>query len=130
MGRALAERIGYPAADLDRIPAEAIESFAGVGYHFHLSDPKPGETVVDLGSGAGMDTFVAALKVGPRGTVVGIDMTVKQRGGGAAARPRRLPQRDLCRRLYRERAPARRFGRHCHQQRGDQPGDRQERRFP
>ena len=40
MGRALAERLGYPAQDLDRIPAEAIESFAGVGYYFHLADLK------------------------------------------------------------------------------------------
>jgi len=64
MGRALAERLGYPPGDLDRIPAEAIESFAGVGYYFHLADLKEGETVLDLGSGSGMDTFIAALKVG------------------------------------------------------------------
>ncbi|MEX0591593.1 MAG: methyltransferase domain-containing protein [Xanthobacteraceae bacterium] len=79
MGRALAERLGYPPADLDRIPAEAIESFAGVGYFFHLADLKPGETVVDLGSGSGMDTFIAALKVGANGKVIGIDMTDEQR---------------------------------------------------
>src|SRR5260370_3977334 len=75
MGRALAERLGYAPADLDRIPAEAIESFAGVGYYFHLADLKGGETVLDLGSGSGMDTFIAALKVGPRGKVIGVDMT-------------------------------------------------------
>ena len=63
MGRAMAERLGYAAADLDRVPAEAIESFAGVGYYFDLADLKPGEVVVDLGSGSGMDTFIAALKV-------------------------------------------------------------------
>lgn len=79
MGRALAERLGYPPADLDRIPAEAIESFAGVGYFFHLADVKSGETVVDLGSGSGMDTFIAALKVGPHGKVFGVDMTDEQR---------------------------------------------------
>ena len=78
-GRALAERLGYQPADLDRIPAEAIDSFAGVGYYFHLAEPKPGETVVDLGSGSGMDTFVAALKVGAGGRVVGVDMTDEQR---------------------------------------------------
>ena len=78
MGRVLAERLGYPPAELDRIPAEAIESFAGVGYYFHLIELKPGDTVIDLGSGSGMDTFVAALKVGAGGKVVGIDMTDEQ----------------------------------------------------
>jgi ubiquinone/menaquinone biosynthesis C-methylase UbiE len=78
MGRVMAERLGYPAADLDRVPAEAIESFAGVGYFFHLADLKPGERVADLGSGSGTDSFVAALKIGPHGRVVGIDMTDAQ----------------------------------------------------
>jgi len=78
MGRALAERLGYPPADLDRIPAESIESFAGVGYYFHLAKLKEGETVLDLGSGSGMDTFFAALKVGKRGKVIGVDMTDEQ----------------------------------------------------
>jgi SAM-dependent methyltransferase len=79
MGRALAERLGYSPADLDRVPAEAIESFAGVGYYFHFADLYAGETVVDLGSGSGMDSFIAALKVGPSGRVVGVDMTEAQR---------------------------------------------------
>ncbi|WP_159590399.1 methyltransferase domain-containing protein [Chelativorans xinjiangense] len=79
MGRGLAERLGYPPADLDRIPAESIASFAGVGYYFHLAGLKPGETVVDLGSGSGMDTFMAALHVGASGTVIGVDMTDEQR---------------------------------------------------
>jgi arsenite methyltransferase len=79
MGRVLAERLGYSPGDLDRIPAEAIESFAGVGYYFHLAALKGGETVVDLGSGSGMDTFIAALKVGPGGKVIGVDMTDEQR---------------------------------------------------
>lgn len=78
MGRAMAERLGYAPSDLDRIPEGAIESFAGVGYYFHLADLKSGETVVDLGSGSGMDTFIAALKVGPSGKVIGIDMTDEQ----------------------------------------------------
>ena len=51
-GRALAERLGYATADLNRIPAEAIESFVGVGYHFQLADLKHGEAVLDLGSGS------------------------------------------------------------------------------
>jgi len=79
MGRELAERLGYSPEDLDKIPAESIESFAGVGYYFDLADIKPEESVVDFGSGAGMDTFIAALKVGNNGRVVGIDMTDEQR---------------------------------------------------
>ncbi len=77
-------------ADLDRIPKEAIESFAGVGYYFHIADLKEGETgSLDLGSGSGMDTFIAALKVGPRGKVIGVDMTDEQR-----AKAERLRDRD------------------------------------
>ena len=79
MGRGLTERLGYPAEDLDRVPAEAVESFAGVGYYFHLADLRDGETVLDLGSGSGTDTFIAALKVGPGGPVIGVDMTDEQR---------------------------------------------------
>jgi SAM-dependent methyltransferase len=86
MGRALTERLGYPPEDLDRIPQEAIASFAGVGYYFHLAGLEAGETVVDLGSGSGTDTFVAALKVGEQGSVVGIDMTDAQRDKAEALR--------------------------------------------
>jgi arsenite methyltransferase len=78
MGRAMAERLGYSPIDLDRVPAEAIESFAGVGHFFHLAALQPGEVVIDLGSGSGMDTFVAALKVAPTGRVLGVDMTQEQ----------------------------------------------------
>jgi arsenite methyltransferase len=77
-GRALAERLGYPPEDLDRIPAAAIESFAGVGYFLDLAAIEPGETVLDLGSGSGTDSFVAALKAGREGRVVGVDMTEEQ----------------------------------------------------
>jgi SAM-dependent methyltransferase len=79
MGRVMAERLGYPAADLDRIPSAAIESFAGVGFYFDLAKLQEGERVVDFGSGSGMDTFVAALHVGKTGRVVGVDMTDPQR---------------------------------------------------
>jgi SAM-dependent methyltransferase len=78
MGRVMAERLGYAPADLDRIPAPAIESFAGVGYFFDLAKLATGETVLDLGSGSGMDTFVASLKVGSNGKVIGVDMTDEQ----------------------------------------------------
>jgi ubiquinone/menaquinone biosynthesis C-methylase UbiE len=88
MGRAMAERLGYPPADLDRIPQESIESFAGVGYYFHLAAIKEGETAVDLGSGSGMDTFIAGLKVGAGGKVIGVDMTDEQRAKAERLRDR------------------------------------------
>jgi arsenite methyltransferase len=78
MGRALAERLGYSPYDLDRVPAPSMDSFAGVGHHFDLAALQSGERVLDLGSGSGLDSFVASLKVGATGTVVGIDMTVAQ----------------------------------------------------
>ncbi|TNE62181.1 MAG: methyltransferase domain-containing protein, partial [Bacteroidetes bacterium] len=78
MGRALAERLGYPAELLNDVPAAAIHSFAGVGYHFGLAGLRPGENVVDMGSGSGMDVFFAARQVGPAGEVIGIDMTPEQ----------------------------------------------------
>ena len=88
MGRAMAERLGYPPADLDRIPAEAIDSFAGVGYFFGFLDEMQGARVLDLGSGSGMDSFIASLKTGPTGTVVGLDMTDAQRAKAEALRRR------------------------------------------
>src|SRR5215207_11358102 len=77
-GRPLAERLGYPPADLDRIPAAAIDSFAGVGHFLDLAAITPGETVLDLGSGSGTDSFLAALATGTSGQVIGIDMTHQQ----------------------------------------------------
>jgi arsenite methyltransferase len=77
-GRPLAERLGYPSVDLDRIPAGAIESFAGVGYFLDHAPNEPGDTVLDLGSGSGMDSFLAALAAGPSGRVIGVDMTEEQ----------------------------------------------------
>jgi len=74
-GRPLAERLGYPAVDLDGIPAAAIASFAGVGYFLDLAAIAPGETVLDLGSGSGTDSFAAALTAE---RVVGVDMTPAQ----------------------------------------------------
>jgi arsenite methyltransferase len=77
-GRALAERLGYPPDELDQVPPEAIDSFAGVGYHLDLAHLQPGERVLDLGAGSGMDAFVASLAVGAQGQVVGLDMTDAQ----------------------------------------------------
>jgi arsenite methyltransferase len=74
-GRPLAARLGYDQAVVDAFPDRAVESFAGVGNPFSLRPLVPGERVVDVGSGAGFDSFVAAGQVGPTGQVVGIDMT-------------------------------------------------------
>lgn len=78
MGRGLAEKLGYEKNDLDSIPPASIESFAGVGYYFDVANLKEGEHVLDLGSGSGMDVFVAAIKVGTSGHVSGADMTDEQ----------------------------------------------------
>jgi arsenite methyltransferase len=80
MGRELALRLGYPAELLDQIPADAVDSFAGVGYFLDLAAPRPGERVLDLGSGSGTDSFATAVLVGPAGKVTGVDMTPAQLG--------------------------------------------------
>jgi SAM-dependent methyltransferase len=74
-GRALARRLGYEAAVVDALPDRAVESFAGVANPFSLGRLARGEKVVDVGSGAGFDSFIAAGQVGPGGQVVGVDMT-------------------------------------------------------
>jgi SAM-dependent methyltransferase len=73
-GREAAERFGYPREWLDRAPAGAVASFAGVGNPHERSGLQPGETVLDLGSGAGLDAIIAAWAVGPRGRVIGVDL--------------------------------------------------------
>lgn len=78
LGRDLGERLGYPTHILDQIPTPAVDSFAGVGYFFDLAELKPGDEVLDLGSGSGADVFFAALQVGPTGRVIGVDMTPEQ----------------------------------------------------
>jgi arsenite methyltransferase len=74
-GRPLTRLLGYEEAWLDGIPELSIESFAGTGNPFSLGELQPGERVVDIGSGAGIDSLIAAKMVGPSGRVVGIDMT-------------------------------------------------------
>ena len=74
-GRFLAAHLGYPAERVDPLPEPAVESFAGVGNPFSWGDLNSGETVVDLGSGAGFDALLAAGMVGPDGRVIGVDMT-------------------------------------------------------
>jgi ubiquinone/menaquinone biosynthesis C-methylase UbiE len=78
MGRPLAERLGYPAELLDAIPADALASFAGVGYFLDLLGDLTGHSVLDLGSGSGTDSFAAAHLVGSTGSVTGVDMTPAQ----------------------------------------------------
>ena len=76
-GRSLASRLGYDQAIVDRLPDTAVESFAGVANPFSLRALRPGERVVDLGSGAGFDSFIAGEVVGQDGSVIGIDMTTE-----------------------------------------------------
>jgi arsenite methyltransferase len=74
-GRAHAMRLDYPKALVDQLPDTACEAFAGMANPFYWELPRPGERVVDLGSGGGMDSFLAALCVGSEGRVIGVDMT-------------------------------------------------------
>ena len=74
-GRPMAEILGYTMDQVDAMPAQAVESFAGVGNPFSLGSIHPGETVLDVGSGAGFDSFIAGQAVGPAGKVIGVDMT-------------------------------------------------------
>ena len=97
-GRPLAKMLGYDDALLAAAPESAIESFAGTGNPFSLGPITAGERVVDVGSGAGIDSFIAAHLVGPEGRVVGVDMTPEmlekappgRRGRGGAQR--RVPR--------------------------------------
>src|SRR6266576_1283163 len=74
-GRAWAQELGYPEPELSRVPDETVESFAGVANPWVHGCVEPGQTVLDLGCGAGTDLLIAAQMVGPHGRVIGIDMT-------------------------------------------------------
>jgi arsenite methyltransferase len=89
VGRDLALRLGYTQDVLERVPAEALTSFAGVGYYFDLAALETAEEVLDLGSGSGTDVFIAAVQVGQSGRAVGIDFTDEQ-----LAKARRLKDRE------------------------------------
>lgn len=105
MGRNLAEKLGYEKRDLDRIPAQSIESFAGVGYYFDLAAIREGESVVDFGSGSGMDSFIAALKAGANGKVTGVDMTDEQLEKAERLRKERPFRNVSFHRAYIEKTP-------------------------
>src|ERR671937_2828832 len=83
-GRSWAEDLAYPP-ELARVPESAAESFAGVANPFSLGRLEPGERVLDVGSGAGTDSLVAAQMVGPSGSVTGIDMTSEMLAKARAA---------------------------------------------
>jgi SAM-dependent methyltransferase len=74
VGRSSAERLGYSPEDLASAPAASVASFAGVGYPFAMGVPQSGDLVLDIGSGAGLDMFLAAKQVGTDGRVLGIDL--------------------------------------------------------
>lgn len=88
-GRPLAAILGYQDEWLEGVPESSIESFAGTGNPFSINELRPGQTVVDIGCGAGIDSLIAARMVGPSGSVIGVDMTpamlTKARTSAAAA---------------------------------------------
>jgi SAM-dependent methyltransferase len=76
-GPASAKTLGYDAAEIDALPAAVTESFAGVGNPLALGELRAGDTVLDIGCGAGVDSILAARRVGPSGRVTGVDMTAE-----------------------------------------------------
>lgn len=97
-GRPLTALLGYDPTIVEAFPDRAVESFAGVGNPFSIRALQPGEHVVDIGSGAGFDSFIAATNVGANGRVVGIDMTpemlAKSRASAVAMRMSNVEFRD------------------------------------
>jgi len=97
-GWAAASRLGYAAEHLAGVPTANLASFAGTGNPFAAGPIHPGETIVDVGSGAGLDTLIAARLVGPHGRVIGVDMTpemlAKARAGAAAMGLQNVEFRD------------------------------------
>ena len=75
VGPESAKKLGYQPAEVDALPSAVTESFCGVGNPFLMGDPQPGQTILDLGCGAGFDTLLAARRVGASGKVIAVDMT-------------------------------------------------------
>jgi ubiquinone/menaquinone biosynthesis C-methylase UbiE len=78
-GRPLTQMLGYPQDQVARLPAATVDSFAGTGNPFLFGELRPGEVVVDVGCGAGLDSLLAAQQVGPDGRVIAVDMTEAMR---------------------------------------------------
>jgi protein-L-isoaspartate O-methyltransferase len=74
VGPASAKKLGYDPQEIDALPPAVTESFCGVGNPLGLGEIQPGQTVLDLGSGPGLDSLLAARRVGPTGKVVGVDL--------------------------------------------------------
>ncbi len=95
-GRPLAHMHGYPDAVVETLPQPVVDSFAGTGNPFSMGDLNSGETVLDIGCGAGFDTLIAAQQVGLQGRVIAIDMTPEMlRKAEAAAREMGLMNIDF-----------------------------------
>jgi SAM-dependent methyltransferase len=97
-GRESAERLHYRLDFLGRVPPVLLEHFVGVGNPFSLGEPQPGWAVLDIGCGAGFDSRIAALYVGPTGKVIGVDLSEEMltiaRAEAAAADVRHLEFRQ------------------------------------
>jgi SAM-dependent methyltransferase len=97
-GRRLADRLGYDPALYAELPEANLASFAGTGNPFAAGPMRTGETVVDIGSGAGFDALIAARLVGAEGRVVGVDMTLemlkKARAGAVQMEARNVEFRE------------------------------------
>ena len=86
VGRELALGVGYPASLLDRLPEASVAAFAGVGAVSLEAELGPGDRVLDLGCGGGLDSLIAAERVGPDGQVVGVDFSAEMLGRARRAR--------------------------------------------
>jgi arsenite methyltransferase len=104
-GRRLAQIVEYRDEWLDFVPESVLESFAGTGNPFSMGLPSPGEHVVDLACGAGIDSFIAAAQVGTSGAVIGIDMTDEMLDKGRRAREAAGIEQLEFRRGYLEEIP-------------------------
>lgn len=105
VGRPLAKMLDYADSDLDWLPNATLESFAGTGNPFAMGRLKPGEEVLDLGCGTGVDTLIAARQVGRTGRVIAVDMTEAMLAK-AEASARELGLTNIeCRRGFAEALP-------------------------